>query len=310
MRVLGTVALSIVLLCGAATAQSPSVAPSAAPSAAGASQELLGFTFPAGSSDSRLVLVRTTLEPGDRLAGVGWAGSSVSWVESGSLTIDVIAGTMTVAETDHSGGTLADGETWTLGSLGTVRAGPKTVMDWTNDTAARVTVLTAAVIPSDASVGDPTSLPGASPAPTPTPGPKEGPPVLRMVVLRMVVLRGTGPFGQPSVITIRDRSGWVVGARVPDERELRGWPMERSGAGPVRATGRDTFELLLTWSGSGCGPVVTLTVEPRLRSMRLVDRSPGCDASAMGHWLVLRLRTTVGLPVRDIPVATVRRVPR
>jgi len=307
MRVLGVVALSIVLLGGAATAQSPSVAPSEAPVAApsGVSQELLGSTFPAGSSDSRLVLVRTTLGPGERLDGVGWAGSSVSWVESGSLTIDVIAGTMTVAETDQSGGTLADGEAWTLGSLGTVRAGPKTVMDWANDTATRATVLTAAVIPSDASVGDPTSLPGASPAPTPTPGPKEAPPVLRTVVLR-----GTGPLGQPSVITIRDRSGWVMGARVPDERELRGWPGELSGAGPVRATGRDTFELLLTWSGSGCGPVVTLTVEPRLRSMRLVDRSPGCDASAMGHWLVLGLRTTVGIPVRDIPVETVRRVPR
>lgn len=190
------------------------------------------------------------------------------------------------------------------GASDTVLGGPATRMTWTNEDVSRVTVLTAAFIPEDG--GDGTSLPGASPDPTLTPGPKDAPPVVRTIVVR-----GTGPAGQPATSTIRDQSGWVVGARVPTERELRGWPVDgRPAVGPARATGPDAFELLVRWSGTGCGPVVTLTVEPRLRAMRLVDRSPGCDASAMGHWLVLRLRTPVGLPLRDVPLEWVRRIPR
>ena len=243
---------------------------------------MLGFTFPDGSSRARLVLIRTTLEPGERIDDVGWGGSSVSWVQSGSLTIDVLAGTVSVADDGQGGGLVADGDSTTLGARGTVRGTPASAMAWTNDDNVRLTVLTAAIIPADA--GDPTAHPDGSPGPTPTPGPKEAPPVIRTFVLR-----GTGPLGQPATYTIRDQSGWVTGARVPSEQELRGWPLEaRQTVGPVRATGADTFDLLVRWSGGGCGPVITLTVEPRLRAMHLVDRSPGCDASAMGHWLVLR----------------------
>lgn len=294
MRVLGTVALAILLLGGGAVAQSPSVEP------ASGHQEVLGFTFPDGSSRARLVLIRTTLEPGERLAGVGWGGSSVSWIESGSLTVLVEAGTIRVGGPGEDGGMVADGDSWTGDAFDTVLGGPATRMAWTNDDGSRVTVLTTAILPEDG--GDGTSLPGGSPTPTETPVPKQAPPVVRTIVVR-----GTGPVGLPATYTIRDQSGWVVGARVPDEREMRSWPRELLGATPVRATGRDTFDLLVTWSGGGCGPNVTLTVAPRLRSMRLVDRSPGCDASAMGHWLLLQLRTTVGIPVREIPFETVRR---
>jgi hypothetical protein len=173
-------------------------------------------------------------------------------------------------------------------------------MTRTNEDASRATVLTTAILPE--SGGDGTSLPGETSGPAVTRGPKEAPPVVRTMVVR-----GAGPVGQQATYTIRDQSGWVVGARVPDERERRNWPLELFGPTPVRATGRDTFDLLVTWSGGGCGPNITLTVAPRLRTMRPVDRSPGCDASAMNHWLVLELRATVGIPMRDIPLETVRR---
>lgn len=302
MRVLGVasvaaVALAAVVLGTGVAAQSPSPDPSPATRPF---QELLGFTFPDAVGRDRLVLLRTTLTPGQRLDDIGWGGSSVSWVQSGSLTLTVDAGTVLVAPAGGAGGMVADGDTAQLGALDTVRGGADTRMSWANEDVSAAIVLTSAIIPAGS--GDGTSLPGESPAETP--GPKEAPPVVRTIVVR-----GTGPVGQPATYTIRDQSGWVAGARVPDEQELRGWPRELSGATPVRATGRDTFDLLVTWSGGGCGPDITLTVGPRLRSMRLVDRSPGCDASAMGHWLVLELRTTAGIPMRDIPFETVRRRP-
>lgn len=286
MRMLGIAIASVALAAAAvgsgAAAQSPSAVPAGSPAAAPA-QELL----------------RTTLEPGDRLDDIGWGGSSVSWVQSGALTLLVDAGTVMIGPPGGDGGMVADGDSATVPARFTMRGGPETRMTWTNDDVSQAIVLTSAIVPARG--GDGTSLPGESPAPTATPGPKEAPPVVRTIVVR-----GTGPAGQPATYTIRDQSGWVAGARVPDEQELRTWPRELFGATPVRATGRDTFDLLVTWSGSGCGPTITLTVGPRLRSMRLVDRSPGCDASAMGHWLVLRLRTTVGIPMREILFETVR----
>jgi hypothetical protein len=301
MRALGAAAVAVaaVVLGSGAAAQAPS--PEASP-AGGPSQELLGVTFPDVMGRDRLVLLRTTLEPGQRLDDVGWGGASVSWVQSGELTLTVDAGTVLIAPAGGEGGMVADGDTAQLGALDTIRGGPETRMSWANEDRSQAIVLTSAIIPEGG--GDGTSLPGDSPAPTETPGPKEAPPVVRTVVVRR-----TGPVGQPATYTIRDQSGWVVGARVPDEEELRSWPRELFGATPVRATGRDTFDLLVTWSGTGCGPTVTLTVGPRLRSMRLVDRSPGCDASAMGHWLVLELRTTVGIPMREIPFESIRRRP-
>lgn len=310
MRVLGVasvavVALAVVALGTGVAAQSPSPAtsPVASPTSR-PTQELLGFTFPDAAGRDRLVLLRTTLEPGQRLDDIGWGGSSVSWVQSGALTLTVDAGTVRVAPTGGEGGMVADGDTAQLGALDTIRGGPETRMTWANEDVSAAIVLTTAIIPDGG--GDGTSRPDGSPAPTETPGPKEAPPVVRTIVVR-----GTGPVGQPATYTIRDQSGWVAGARVPTEQELRDWPQEAPQAvGPVRATGPDTFDLLVRWSGGGCGPVVTLTVEPRLRAMRLVDRSPGCDASAMGHWLVLELRTTVGLPLREVPLDQVRRIPR
>jgi hypothetical protein len=47
---------------------------------------------------------------------------------------------------------------------------------------------------------------------------------------------------------------------------------------------------MLFWIGGVCGPIVTLDVAQDLRTITRTDRSPGCDAAATGHWLVLQLR--------------------
>jgi hypothetical protein len=96
---------------------------------------------------------------------------------------------------------------------------------------------------------------------------------------------------------VADRSGQVIGARVPTERELRfasGGDPARDyrdiGIGPVAYLAGNERELLVRWDGTPCGPIVTVDVAKELAAIRVVDRTPGCDAAGVGYAIVLRLR--------------------
>ena len=98
-------------------------------------------------------------------------------------------------------------------------------------------------------------------------------------------------------ITVADRSGRVIGARVPTQRELRfarvGYPpsdVQDIGIGPVAVIGPHVSEMLIQWGGTPCGPVVTVDVAKDLGAIRVIDRTPGCDAAGIEYWLVLRFR--------------------
>ena len=44
--------------------------------------------------------------------------------------------------------------------------------------------------------------------------------------------------------------------------------------------------------------------------MRLIDRTPGCDASSVRHQVVLQLRPGRSFDPQEIAVTRVRRIPR
>jgi len=282
---------------GASASPPPSPSPSLAP---GVTQEQLATAFPVGLSHTWLGMTRTTLEPGASLADIHAPGTSISWVQSGSVTVDNEAGHVYVARNETDGYWLSVGRGTTVLTTQSVKSGPDATMIWTNDEAVPAVIITTAILDTKPPVIEP------SPTPRPTAAPDFGGPVVKTVVVT-----GIGPAGQPSRITVRDHSGRLLGARIPSERELRFWsPLDGDGAGPLAGIAPRTHELMLEWSGSGCGPIVTIDVAADLRSMRLVDRTPGCDASAMGHWLVLRLRLDDWFDPTTIAITHVRRVPR
>ena len=65
------------------------------------------------------------------------------------------------------------------------------------------------------------------------------------------------------------------------------------GLGPVAYLDGNMRELLVRWMGTPCGPVVTLDVAKELSAIRVLDRTPGCDAAGVGYAVVLRLKGSV-----------------
>jgi hypothetical protein len=179
--------------------------------------------------------------------------------------------------------------------------GPDTVMTWENRGAVPLSALTTAIVDvaSDSMV---VVDPAAHPDPTP-----------RGKVVKRIVLTGPEMTGDRYRITVADRSGRLIGARVPTQRELRfarvGYPpsdVQDIGIGPVARIGLHVFEMLIQWGGTPCGPVVTVDVAQDLGAIMVIDRSPGCDAAGVSYWLVLRFRGAPPNPA-DIQGSWVRR---
>ena len=144
--------------------------------------------------------------------------------------------------------------------------------------------------------------------------PAEPEPRPRGKVVRRFTLTGPGITGDRYRITVADRSGRVIGARTPSEREIRfadqRWPEhDEVGTAPLVSlaeAGSNDHELLIRWGGTPCGPVATVDVARDLSAIRVIDRTPGCDASGHLYWLVLRLRGP-WLDAEDIEGSRLRR---
>jgi hypothetical protein len=103
-------------------------------------------------------------------------------------------------------------------------------------------------------------------------------------------------------IVVRDRSGQLVGARLPKPSELRFvWDSllesdERVTLGPVRSIDGNVNEVLVTWTTGVCGPVATIDIGKELlpgkdvAAIKVTDRSPGCDLAGKEATVVLRFR--------------------
>lgn len=283
---------------GDTAAASASPVPSDPP---GVTHERLG-TRSSLDGAGRIELLRTTLAPGAIMPPTRLAGEWLVRATEGILTAWLLDGTADVIDVDlEDVGAMPEGRATPIASLQEIATGPDAVMIWENRGAQAVTVLSVATIP-----GDDPAMSEVDPAAPMTPA-ISGP------VLERRVLRGQSVAGGRSRITIADRSGRLIGARVPSERELRfAGPGRRSRddadlrIGPVaRLSGRRS-ELLVRWWGTPCGPIVTVDVAQDLSAIRLVDRTPGCDAMGVPYALVLRFRGHVP-DIADIEAIWTRR---
>jgi quercetin dioxygenase-like cupin family protein len=230
----------------------------------------LGSTWsPAAGGGHDLALARVEIQPGAGIPDHTHAGDRVTWVQQGVLEVRIDDGSFgpdldDVARVEGVPFTLHPGE-WLTSYADTVQA-------WDNPGGTPVVLLVASLLRD----GDhPFDLLADRPAATP-----RGPARLRRVL--------RGHVGDQAYrITVRDRSGHLRDARMPSSGELRfgfrGEPPELvvgSGAGRQQP-------VLVRWLGTICGPVVTIDVDADLSRIRVIDRSPGCDAAGVPHAVVL-----------------------
>jgi hypothetical protein len=268
----------------------------------GVTHERLGMGWLDDRFDDRIESWRSSLEPGAMMPATRFTGDWLMTLEAGGLVVTLIEGRAAIVDADGPRGfregppateMIAPGET--------LQVGPDAVLAWENRGTAAATVWSSAVIPG----GDDAMVrvdPDAAPV-----DPFVGP------VIERRVLSGPGQTGDRYRITIADRSGRVLGARVPTERDLRfahaGDPPVGNrdiGLGPVAFLPGNVRELLVWWMGTPCGPIATVDVAQDLSAIRVVDRTGGCDAAGMGYAVVLRIRGDVPAP-RDIRGSWVKR---
>jgi len=288
---------------GPSPSTSPAASTHASPAApSGVTHELLGTTEPEDGTVGRIEMLRTMLAPGAKMPPTRFAGNWLVRVESGALTATLVDGAAGIeGATGADDDPIAQQSTRILGAERVLWSGPDAVLTWENRGSEPVIVLSTAVTRGEDAVMmavDPSARPGSA---------------FRDRVVKRIVLTGPGSTGDRYRIAVADRSGQVIGARVPTERELRfasgGEPARDYrdiGIGPVAYLEGNVRELLIRWTGTPCGPVVTVDVAKELSALRVRDKTPGCDAAGVGYTGVLRLRGRVPSLV-DIDGSWVRR---
>jgi hypothetical protein len=110
-------------------------------------------------------------------------------------------------------------------------------------------------------------------------------------VVKRIVLRKPGSRVCDHEITIRDRSGRLIDARVPDPVELRF--VERDpgptgvALGPIAGWGKG-HGLLVTWLGSDCGPTARIDIGEDVSAVR-IETLCHCDGAGGDHSVILQL---------------------
>ena len=271
------------LLVALATSSAPVVVgqdatPAASPSsiAPGVVGMVMAEAWSDTVSGDRLELARIALAPGASVPAHTRPGDELLFVEQGALTVTTLAGPGgpdRVVDTGDGPGVI---HREMYGEGRSVAAGPTDIQVWENQTTEPTVVLSMALLHGE----DPAIFPVVV-APSPTsPSPSPQPPVVKRLTLT-----GQGAGGRYR-ITVRDRSGHLTGARLPSPAELR-FAAEGPGLIVDHDSGPRSTPVLLRWEGTPCAPVVDLDIAADLSEIRLHDRTPGCDASAVGHWLVL-----------------------
>jgi hypothetical protein len=236
-------------------------------------------------TQARIELLRTTLAPGAAMPPTRFAGDWLVRAEQGVLTLTLVEGSAQVG--DAEGIDLDPGVPVNLGEGRVLLAGPDAVLTWENRGTEPVRLLSTASIG-----GDRPAMSEVDPD-----GPDD--PADSGPVKRRHVITGRTASGDRSRITVKDRSGRIVGARFPTAREMRfagpGWPSPdlRVTVGPVASVGRNRSEILLRSGTTPCGPVVTLDVARDLSAIKVMDHTPGCDAAGVPYAVVLRVRGDV-----------------
>ena len=241
---------------------------SPSPVAPGVVRTVLADSWSDAAPDDRLELTRIALAPGASVPAHTRPGDELLFVEQGALTVTTLAGPDRAVDTGDGPGVI---HREMYGEGRSIVAGPTDIQLWENQTTEPTVVLSMALLHGE----DPAIFPVVV-APSPSPQPP---------VVKRMTLTGQGAGGRYR-IRVRDRSGHLTGARLPSPTELR-----FAAEGPSLIMDHDSrlrsTPVLLRWEGTPCAPVVDLDIAADLSEIRLHDRTPGCDASAVGHWLVL-----------------------
>ncbi len=251
--------------------------------------EELTTLWPSDAGGIKVVMSRTTIQPGVTMPPTRFNGEWASRVDSGVLTVTAIDGRAVGGDFALQERIAEDGMA-ELRPGNYFRHGPDTVMTWANIGDDPVVVLTTASLDADA---EPMIEASAIEPATEPARPSRGP------VKKRIVLEGPskGLDGYRYQIIVRDHSGKLIGARVPREAELRfarGWLsfLEDGNIriGPAAFIDGNVNEVLVTWITAVCGPVATIDIGKDVGAISVKDDSPGCDAAGMDATVALRFK--------------------
>jgi len=297
LALVGTMATSL-----AALAVSPAPSPGGDANA-GLTTVSLGVSSPSDRPNERIELLRVTLVEGEESGPLEFAGAWLVRVVSGELAVDLIEGPAEVVGTT---GVLeivaAASDATTIQSGEILRAGPDAVMAWANAGAGELELAAVVVLPLEADV---TSEPETA---------DDRNALFMEPVAKRIVVSGPGDTGGRYRLVVADRSGLVTGARVPTDQELLflrqvgGDPDSVIRLGPIAFLPGGGRELLVRWLSTACGPRANIDIARDFSAIRVVDRTPGCDAAAVSYALVIRVRNAIPDP-NAIDGVLVRKAP-
>ena len=151
--------------CAAAQPSSRSLdaGPDGTPAASTAAvfRSVLAAGIPAAAPSENLELVRYTIAPHTALAAHHHPGMQLAVIESGTLTYNVIEGTIEVHQADGQTRAIGPGETGKIGAGEWIAETESIVHFGANDTASPVVILAASLLAAD----EPPAIP-VSPAPS------------------------------------------------------------------------------------------------------------------------------------------------
>ena len=227
---------------------------------------------------------RIVLEPGATLPMSEFSGEWKVQVESGILVVEGSFGRLQIDDSIADAYVASDDDTLWVRPGSQLRFDDGSTMRWANPGDEPTVLMTMSIIDEE---DEPIlTLEEAEARRREARVEPFGHPVVKRVVLRKPGYRVCG-----HMITIRDRSGRLIGARIPEPQELRFVDRDEGSTGvslgPISGRGKG-HGLLVTWLGSHCGPTARIDIGEDVSAIR-VETLCQCDGAGGIHSVVLQL---------------------
>ena len=276
MRALSCLAVAALVLL--------TIAPVAGQSADGFEYEELGRIRHGSLGDDVVRSGRIVLQPGATLPMSEFRGEWTVQVESGILAVEGSFGRLQIDDSIADAYVASDDDTLWVRPGSQLRFDDGITMRWSNPGDEPTVLMTMSIIDEE---DEPIlTLEEAEARRHEAQVEPFGHPVVKRVVLRKPGYRVCD-----HEITIRDRSGRLIGARIPEPQELRFVDRDEGptgvSLGPISGRGKGNG-LLVTWLGSDCGPTARIDIGEDVSAIRVETRCQ-CDGAGGIHSVVLQL---------------------
>lgn len=266
------------------------IAPVAGQSADGFEYEELGRIRHESLGDEVVRSGRIVLQPGATLPMSEFRGEWTVQVESGILAVEGSFGRLQVDDSIADAYVASDDDTLWVRPGSELRFDDGITMRWSNPGDEPTVLLTMSII-------DEEDEPILTPEEAEARRQQARVEPFQAPVIQRVVLRKPGYRVCDYEVTIRDRSGRLVGARLPEPGELRFVDREAGptgvALGPIASGGRG-HEMLVTWLGSDCGPTARIDIGQDVSAIR-VETLCHCDGAGAIHSVVLQLEGSTAI---------------